>query len=1023
VTKGSRIIAVPSFDTKQRLDAIAPAGASVKDIVDFALPGATPDVLPFVRVSIGEDIVPREMWQAVRPKPNAVVLVRVLPGNSGVLRSALSIAVGVAAIALGQFYLGPVVAGALGFAAGSAGATAVGSFITATTLLAGTFLINALIPLRQDQSRGAGIAESPTYNVQGFRNVANPEGVVPCALGKVRFSPPFAALPYTEINFGEVYARALFLVGYGPVTIENIRIGDTPIERFKEITYEVREGYDTDLPQTLYPKQVLEERLSIDLNVNYATLVGVHSRFTASDADEAQVDISFPNGLFWMHTARSGSSSVTYPIQMTVEIHIEYRLNGTGAWTTAIVWNITDFTQKPSAYSYRWKFPARGRYEVRVVRFTPDFDDLNAFDQDNQYVTTSIWSALRTFRPEYPLNFNKPLALIAVKVRSSKQLNGILDSLNCEATRVCLDWDTGTQTWIERETQNPASLYRYALQGAPNAYPVTDDEIDLEQLQEWHEFCDAEGLTYNRVHDYEASRYDVMADICAAGRAAPRDDGEKWGVVIDRKQTVTIAHMTPRNAWNFSGERPYVIFPEAFRVKFKDETNSYKDAERVVPWPGFVGTPAITESIDLPGVTNPDQVWLEARKRQYELIHRRDTFQIMQDFEGAIARRGDLVRLSYDVLNSTQLAARVKDVSGNVVTIDDWVTMESGKTYALRIRKLATTEGGNDQSILRGVQTVPGETNALVLLPGGVAPEAGDLVMFGESSEETMECIVREAEGAEDFARSFTLIPHAPEIFDLLAAETPPAWNGRVGEDVSAGPGVNQLSVDFLVVGGGAGGGSDIGGGGGGGAVIESSATLNLATAYALKVGAGGAAGANGVSSIFNTQTAAGGLLGVDTAGDGGASGGGDLGGTGQASLSGGGGGGVGHPGNNGSAVIGVGGTGGAGFTSALTGLIYSSGGSGGGSIIGGIASAPGGAGGGGAVAGSNGTANRGGGGGGGGTSQSGGSGGSGVVVLKIPSTNSASFSGGVTQTNTTLGGFKIYTITAAAPGETVTFS
>jgi hypothetical protein len=1017
----ANVIAVPSFDTKQRLDAVAPEGATISEIVGIALPGATPDVMPWVRVSIGEDIVPREYWASVRPKAHAVVLVRVLPGNSGVLRAALSIAVGVAAIAMGQIWAAPLAASSLGLALGLTPNVAAG-LISATTLLAGTFLINALIPIRQEQ-RGAGIAESPVYSAQGFRNVANPDGAIPCVLGKMRFSPPYAALPYTEINAREVYVRALFLVGYGPVSIENIRVGDTPIERFKEITVEVREGYEDDTPQTLYPKQVLEERLSIDLNVNYATVVGVHSRFTASDTEEAQVDVSFPNGLFWMHTARSGGSSVTYPVQMTVEIHIEYRLNGTGSWTTAIAWNITDFTQKPSAYSYRWKFPARGRYEVRVVRYTPDFDDLNAFDQDNQFVSVSIWSALRSFRPEYPINFNKPLALISVLVRSSKQLNGLLDALNCEATRVCLDWDADTETWIERPTQNPASLYRYALQGPCNAYPLADDEIDLAQLQEWHAFCEAEGLTYNRVQDYEASLYDVMGDICAAGRAAPRDDGTKWGVIIDRKQTVTIAHMTPRNAWNFSGERPYVIFPEAFRVKFKDETNSHKDAERVIPWPGFEGTPEITESIDFPGVTNPDQIWLEARKRQYELIHRRDTFQIMQDFEGAIARRGDLVRLSYDVLNSTQRAARVKAVNGDFVLLDEFVTMEAGKNYALRIRKLATTESGNDQSILRSVATVAGETNALSLIGSGVSPEAGDLVMFGEASQETLECVVREAEGAEDFTRHFTLVPHAPEIFDLLEEETPPAWNGRVGEDVTAGPGENQLSVDFLVVGGGGGGGANLGGGGGGGDAIEGSGVFALATAYPLEAGAGGAAGAAGGDSVFDDQTAAGGLAGADGAGTGGTSGRGDLGGTGNASLNGGGGGGVGHPGANATTLLGVGGGGGAGFVSTVTGLIYSAGGSGGGSVLGGLANTPGGAGGGPSVAGSAGTANRGGGGGGGGTSQSGGTGGSGVVVLKIPSTRSASFSGGVTQTNATLGGFKIYTITAAGPTDTVTFS
>jgi hypothetical protein len=43
-------------------------------------------------------------------------------------------------------------------------------------------------------------------------------------------------------------------------------------------------------------------------------------------------------------------------------------------------------------------------------------------------------------------------------------------------------------------------------------------------------------------------------------------------------------------------------------------------------------------------------------------------------------------------------------------------------------------------------------------------------------------------------------------------------------------------------------------------------------------------------------------------------------------------------------------------------------------------------------------------------------------VILSIPQDNSAIFSSGVTQTSTTAGGRKIYTITAAGASDTVTF-
>jgi hypothetical protein len=838
IPPGARIIAQPYLDGGRRFDMMAPYGATIDACVAQALPGLPAELRPtYARVYMNGEIVDPCFWKSARLTPRndnlPVLYIQIAPGNRGALRAALSIAVGVAALAVGQVWVAPLVAGAFGATAGAIA----GGIATGTILLAGTFLINSLVPLRQDQAQGAGVAQSPTYSIQGFRNVANPDGVVPCVLGKVRFAPPYAALPYTEVAGGETYIRALFLVGYGYTKIRDIKLGDTPIANFKEVEVEIREGLVGDSPVTLYPTQVLEERLSIDLNQAYANTYGPHTRFTASDANEASIDVSFPNGLFWMHTVTINNTTVTYPLPIGVAIRIEMRLNGVGAWTHVAEWSVAAFTQKATSFSYRWTLPARGRYEIRVTRLTGDIDELNAWQQNDQFVTVSLWSAIRSFRPEYPLNFNHPLALIAVRARASKQLNGVIDNLNCEASRVCLDWDGAN--WVEQETQNPAALLRYAMQGPMVSYPLTDGEIDLDGLADFHDYCATKSLAYNRVHDFEQSVFDAWSDIAAAGRASPRDDGEQWGVVIDRAQTIVMQHITARNSWGFSGSRDYVRFPDAFRVKFYDQDNSGKVAERVVPWVGredyfdyglitdavtesfdfgsitatpdnignptgltdwgglFVIAPVVTESIELPGVTDGAKVYREARRRMRELIYRRDVYFATMDFEGACARRGDLTLLNHDVLKRTQMSARVRAVSGTAVTLDETVTMETGKTYALRFRKLPSSEG-NDLSVLRGVTTVAGESSTVFVTGSGVLPDVGDLAMFGESDSVTKEMIVREVEGAEDLARRFTLVDHAPEIESITDRELIPTWNGRVGEGQNAGAPATPLFFEVL---------------------------------------------------------------------------------------------------------------------------------------------------------------------------------------------------------------------------------
>jgi hypothetical protein len=266
------------------------------------------------------------------------------------------------------------------------------------------------------------------------------------------------------------------------------------------------------------------------------------------------------------------------------------------------------------------------------------------------------------------------------------------------------------------------------------------------------------------------------------------------------------------------------------------------------------------------------------------------------------------------------------------------------------------------------------------------------------------------------------------------------------GETVTFYP--NAFLAEYLVVAGVGGGGGRAGGGGGAGGYLASANTVAMAVvrgqAYPVIVGAGGAGSPNGVggvprgvsgsdsqfASVISTGGGAGGASANGAGLSGGSAGGrqddgtipagntpfrspsqGNAGGNGSndsPEFGGGGGGGVSAVGSDGTSS--AGGNGGAGTPNSITGssLNYAGGGGGGafaGPIGGSGGSSVGGAGGGVTAPGGNGTANRGGGGGGGGGEPSaGGTGGSGVVVIKIPNTRSATFTGGVTANGNTGG-------------------
>ena len=270
---------------------------------------------------------------------------------------------------------------------------------------------------------------------------------------------------------------------------------------------------------------------------------------------------------------------------------------------------------------------------------------------------------------------------------------------------------------------------------------------------------------------------------------------------------------------------------------------------------------------------------------------------------------------------------------------------------------------------------------------------------------------------------------------------------------------VANVDVQYLVIGGGAGGANNGAGGGGAGGYrcnvtgefsggnsgSERQLILTTGQAYTVTVGAGGGNSNSGNASVLGAirshgGAAGGGGRGATNSGIGavGGNGQGYQGGNGGTNSTGGGGGGAANYGANGSGNNP--GAGGAGLFSSITGSsTQRAGGGGGGRHMDAGSGGAGGAGGGGAGGDYNasapardgvaGTVNTGGGGGGGGgrdglTSGIGAAGGSGLVVIKIPSTFTATFSAGVTETNSTAGGFTTHIVTATSTtSETVTFS
>lgn len=769
-----------------RLEATVSAGASIAEIVALMLPCASDDTLGRVRVALvtreGAWAIPPARWNRVRPRQGVHVVIRIVPGGDS-LRSVLSILVTVAATFLAP-YLAPFFS-VFGNAAQGVAALAI------TTV--GGLLINALIPPPKPATE-----EKPRFSVSGFRNRFDPGAPVPAVIGQHRYAPPYAAPPYAEIVGDLQYQRAIFCVGTGPVEISDIRLGETSIDDFDQIEVEIREGLPGDAPISLYTEQVLEEQFGVDLRYEaerdeYGELPDgappVETpvvRRTAGDCSSAAVVLAFPGGLIAFDD--KGRS-----LQVSVSFRFRYKPVGAAGWAHEEQVAITHRTSESFFRAHVIVFPARGRYEVEVTRVTV-----------NQNLSTwsdrAMLTSLQSRRPEHPLAPAEPTAFIAVRVKASYQLNGALDNLNCVARRVTRDYDFGNGLWVERGTRNAASAFVFILTRL-SAKPVADAEIDWEAMAEWHDFCRLKNLKYDVVLEEAVSQHEQMQAAAAAGRASPRFDGMKWSVVIDRPQDLVIDHISPRNADGLRWQRTYIEPPHAFRVPFRDETNDYIEAERIVPWPGHVGDITLIEELPLPGKTDPDEIWIEARRRQYEAGHRTERYTASQDGAIRVATRGDLTMVSFDTLDATLAAGRVRAVNDRTVVLDTEVPAEAGQSYAIRFY-VFDEEAGLASSVVASVKT-SGEPTQILVVPGlGPLPKAGTIVHFGIAGQESIAAIVAATEAGEDMSTIVTLVPAAPQIDALTDAEVPPAWDGRFGEVVvttlpPSPPRIIFIDVDF----------------------------------------------------------------------------------------------------------------------------------------------------------------------------------------------------------------------------------
>jgi hypothetical protein len=779
----------------ERITGAIPAGWSVDEIIGQMVVehAIHPGIIPALRVSIWsektkrETFVPYDAWKKVRPKPGCSVRVHAVPMGGGggggggkspvkmIAMIAIMVVAAVVTAGAGAALLGAAMASSTAFTVGGMAVTwggIVGGIAGAMVTMVGNAIVNAIIPTNTNADRSSDALNSsyntslssPTYSIMGVRNRVNPFGVVPKVYGRRRVFPMLAANTYTETQGSDQYFRALFCFGYGPLQIEDIKIGETSIDDFIGVEYELREGYSTDTPVTLFTRSVGEDSLNIHLTQagSWAT------RTTRANTDEITVDVNLPRGLTIFDS--SGGRS-----ERSVSLSVEYSVTGAASWVSAGTISLTDNSTSAVRGTLRWTV-TKGQYDVRIKRDTDD-------SSSDQIMDSTYWSTLRSITTEYPINM-PGLALLAVRIKATEQLNGAIETLNAVCTSVLPAWN-GTSWSAPAVTRNPAWAWCDVLRGGANNRPTDDDDIDLASVLDWANACDAtspqgEGPTwqYDAVHDKATTVDQMLRDIAAAGRARYiRRDG-KESILRDVAQTTAFQHFTPRNSWGFKSTKSFVDHPHGLKCRFVNPDEGWQEDEVVVYADGYTSTTAsLFEQIDMLSCTSQKQAWREGRYHMYAARLRPATYEINTDVENFACQPGDLVYVAYDVPMWGQWQSRIQEMTfdgggqATTITLDSTVTMEAGKTYVVRIRRTA-----DNSTLLQAVNTIVGEQSVLTFTTPVVVtdvPDIDDLVMFGETNEESVRLIVKSINRGQDLSARIIMVDEAPAVHTSYAGSIP----------------------------------------------------------------------------------------------------------------------------------------------------------------------------------------------------------------------------------------------------------
>ncbi|MFV0626594.1 MAG: hypothetical protein ACK5N8_04525 [Alphaproteobacteria bacterium] len=351
----------------------------------------------------------RESWNQKVSDESIVSFITLPLGGGGKSSNPLNVVLMVALVVL-TVYTGGVVGAAYGAVWGGVAAAGVS--------IGGSMLINALVPPPKASLNGMTSSlssQSSTYSLQSQGNQARLGSPIPVIYGRHLVYPDFASQPYSSYEHNEQYVFQLHAIGQGLYDIEQIRIEDTPISSFEEITYQIinpNEQNNLFRDDVVTSMEIAGQELLKD-NVCGPFILNQKE----TEIDIIEVDMALQRGLYYANdNGTMGNLSVKWQISAR---KIDEEDEAIGDWIVLGEETYTSNSHNGIYQTYRYPVIS-GRYEFKATRL----DVKNTSSRAGHELRLASVKGFIVSKPDYG-----EVTLLAVKMRAT-QMNILVFCFN-----------------------------------------------------------------------------------------------------------------------------------------------------------------------------------------------------------------------------------------------------------------------------------------------------------------------------------------------------------------------------------------------------------------------------------------------------------------------------------------------------------------------------------------------------------------------------------------------------------------